>query len=52
VATVAIDGGRIAGLLAAQILALSDPELSSRLGAPRAEMAEAARGADSRVREG
>ena len=31
VATVAIDGGRNAGLLAAQILALSDPQLGARL---------------------
>jgi 5-(carboxyamino)imidazole ribonucleotide mutase len=50
VATVAIDGGRNAGLLAAQILAVSDPELGRRLGAVRAEMAEAARTADAKVR--
>jgi 5-(carboxyamino)imidazole ribonucleotide mutase len=31
VATVAIDGGRNAGLLAARILATSRPELASRL---------------------
>ena len=49
VATVAIDGGRNAGLLAAQILALSDPELAHRIGDLRAEMAEAARTADGRV---
>ena len=52
VATGAIDGGRNAGLLAAQILATSDPELSRRLGAVRAEMAEAARTADAKVRGG
>jgi 5-(carboxyamino)imidazole ribonucleotide mutase len=52
VATVAIDGGRNAGLLAAQILATSDPELARRLGAVRAEMAEAARTADAKVRGG
>ena len=52
VATVAIDGGRNAGLLAAQILALSDPRLSHQLGAMRAEMAEAARTADAKVRRG
>jgi 5-(carboxyamino)imidazole ribonucleotide mutase len=52
VATVAIDGGRNAGLLAAMILATSDPELSRRIGAVRAEMAEAARTADARVRGG
>ncbi|MGE0027627.1 MAG: 5-(carboxyamino)imidazole ribonucleotide mutase [Thermoleophilia bacterium] len=50
VATVAIDGGRNAGLLAAQILATSDPDLARRLGAVRAEMAEAARKADAKVR--
>ncbi len=50
VATVAIDGGRNAGLLAAQILATADPELVRRLGAVRAEMAEAARTADAKVR--
>jgi 5-(carboxyamino)imidazole ribonucleotide mutase len=50
VATVAIDGGRNAGLLAAQILATSDPELTRRLGAVRAEMAQAARTADAKVR--
>ncbi len=50
VATVAIDGGRNAGLLAAQILALSDPELAHRIAAARAEMAETARTADAKVR--
>lgn len=50
VATVAIDGGRNAGLLAAQILALSDPELAHRIAGVRAEMAEAARTADAKVR--
>jgi 5-(carboxyamino)imidazole ribonucleotide mutase len=52
VATVAIDGGRNAGLLAAQILATADPELTRRLGAVRAEMAEAARTADAKVSGG
>jgi 5-(carboxyamino)imidazole ribonucleotide mutase len=51
VATVAIDGGRNAGLLAAQILALSDPELGHRLAAVREEMAAAARTADANVSE-
>lgn len=50
VATVAIDGGRNAGLLAAQILALADPALGHRIAALRAEMAEAARTADAKVR--
>jgi 5-(carboxyamino)imidazole ribonucleotide mutase len=52
VATVAIDGGRNAGLLAAQILAVSDPALAERVRAVRAEMADAARAADGRVRGG
>ena len=52
VATVASDGGRNAGLLAAQILATADPALFHRLGAVRAEMAEAARTADAKVRGG
>jgi phosphoribosylaminoimidazole carboxylase, PurE protein len=38
VATVAIDGNQNAALLAAQILAVSDPELSARLRALRDEM--------------
>ena len=50
VATVAIDGGRNAGLLAAQVLALSDTELAHRIAAARAEMAETARTADAKVR--
>lgn len=50
VATVAIDGGRNAGLLAAQILALSDPALAHRIGALRAATAQAARTADEKVR--
>jgi 5-(carboxyamino)imidazole ribonucleotide mutase len=50
VATVAIDGGRNAGLLAAQMLAVCDPELTRRLGGVRAEMAEVARTADAKVR--
>ena len=50
VATVAIDGGRNAGLLAAQILALSDPALAHRVAAVRAAMAEAVATADEKVR--
>ena len=49
VATVAIDGGRNAGLLAAQILALADRDLGHRIAEARATMAEAARAADARV---
>jgi 5-(carboxyamino)imidazole ribonucleotide mutase len=51
VATVAIDGGRNAGLLAAQILALSDPELATALVAARERMRASANEADGRVRE-
>ena len=50
VATVAIDGGRNAGLLAAQILAISDAELARRVAAVRAAMAEAVATADEKVR--
>jgi len=49
VATVAIGNGRNAGLLAAQILALSDPDLAHEIGALRAEAAETARTADAKV---
>jgi 5-(carboxyamino)imidazole ribonucleotide mutase len=52
VATVAIDGGRNAGLLAARILAVSDPELAERVAAAQDALAAAAREADSRVRRG
>jgi 5-(carboxyamino)imidazole ribonucleotide mutase len=50
VATVAIDGGRNAGLLAAQILALSDADLAVRLRDARAAQRQAAHDADGRVR--
>jgi len=50
VATVAIDGGRNAGLLAVQILALADPDLAVRLRATRTTQLNAAREADARVR--
>jgi 5-(carboxyamino)imidazole ribonucleotide mutase len=50
VATVAIDGGRNAGLLAAQILALSDADLAVRLRDARAAQRQAAQDADGRVR--
>ena len=50
VATVAIDGGQNAGLLAAQILAIADPALAERLAGRREEIAGAARAADARVR--
>jgi 5-(carboxyamino)imidazole ribonucleotide mutase len=49
VATVAIDGARNAGLLAARILALSDPDLRERLDNFRETQAQAAKAADARV---
>ena len=44
VATVAIDGGMNAGILAAKILATSDPELLARLKAYSQEMKETVQG--------
>jgi 5-(carboxyamino)imidazole ribonucleotide mutase len=52
VATVAIDGARNAGLLAARILGAADPTLRERLRAFAATQAEAARAADRRVAGG
>lgn len=49
VATVAIDGGRNAGLLAAQILALADADLAGRLRDARAAQRQAIKDADGRV---
>jgi 5-(carboxyamino)imidazole ribonucleotide mutase len=49
VATVAIDGARNAGLLAARILAVSDPGLRERLDNFRETQAQAAKAADARV---
>ena len=50
VATVAIDGGRNAGLLAARILALGDPALAERVADVQRANAELARAADRAVR--
>jgi 5-(carboxyamino)imidazole ribonucleotide mutase len=50
VATVAIDGARNAGLLAARILGTSDSELRTKLIAFAGRQAETARAADARVR--
>lgn len=50
VATVAIGAGRNAGLLAASILAVSDPTLSAALVELRGTMAASAADADRRVR--
>ena len=52
VATVAIDGARNAGLLAARILGVADPDVRERVTAYAATQAEAARQADARVRSG
>jgi 5-(carboxyamino)imidazole ribonucleotide mutase len=51
VATVAIDGARNAGLLAARILATSDPELQGRIKEMQAEMSDAVRAGDARLRD-
>jgi 5-(carboxyamino)imidazole ribonucleotide mutase len=50
VATVAIDGGRNAGILAARILAVSDPDLRERLAASMREMSAVARASDEKLR--
>lgn len=47
VATVAVDNGQNAGLLAAQILATADPALAERLRAHRAAIRAAAEAADA-----
>lgn len=54
VATVAVGkaGARNAAVLAAQILALSDPELEARVQRARAAQAEAVAEADAALREG
>jgi len=50
VATVAVDGGRNAGLLAARILALSDDGLAAALEKSRDAMAAKVRAADEEIR--
>ena len=50
VATVAVGGARNAGLLAARILAVSDPELRERLRGLQGALAAKAQAADARVR--
>jgi 5-(carboxyamino)imidazole ribonucleotide mutase len=50
VATVAVNGARNAGLLAARILALSDDRLAAAIGRQREEMAAAVRAADEELR--
>ncbi|MPM52696.1 N5-carboxyaminoimidazole ribonucleotide mutase [bioreactor metagenome] len=49
VAAMAIDGGKNAGLMAAQILALSDPALSDRLETMKADMAASVRKKDEEL---
>jgi 5-(carboxyamino)imidazole ribonucleotide mutase len=51
VATVAIGGGRNAGILAAQVLSLSDPKVSEALRAQRSRMAASVEEKDRKVRE-
>ena len=51
VATVAIDGGRNAGLLAVQILATHDTDLFARLATYKEQLAEATREKDRRLQE-
>lgn len=50
VATVAIDGGRNAGLLATRILAIGDPEMRLAVEAAQTELSEMAKEKDHRVR--
>ena len=49
VATVAVNGGRNAGLLAIRVLALSDPALAAALSAHQAELAATAAAQDAEV---
>ena len=51
VATVAVDNATNAALLAARILALSDPELAAKVATRTEEMKQMALDADTRVRE-
>jgi len=51
VATVAINGARNAGILACQILALSDPALKERLAAYKAQLAQGVEAKDRRLQE-
>lgn len=51
VATVAIDGGTNAGILACQILATSDEALSSKLSAYKQELADSVGARDQRLQD-
>jgi len=52
VATVAIDGGRNAGLLAVRILAAADPALRARMEAFQRDLADRVRAKDTALRDG
>lgn len=51
VATVAIDGGTNAGILACQILGTADEELSSKIAAYKQELADSVDGRDKRLQD-
>ncbi len=51
VATVAIDGGTNAGILACQILATADEELSYKIAAYKQELADSVDGRDKRLQD-
>ncbi len=51
VGTVAINGARNAGLLAAQIIAVNNPELTAKLASMRDQMAESVRAKDRKLQE-
>ena len=51
VATVAINGGANAGILAAKILATSDPELLGKLKEYSASLKESVKAKDARLQE-
>ena len=51
VATVAVGGAKNAALLAAQILALSEPDLSQKLDDKRASDADTVRAKDAKLNE-
>ena len=51
VATVAIDGGMNAAILAARILAVSEPEILDRLKAYTKEMKETVQGKDAKLKK-
>ena len=50
VATVGVNGAENAAILAVQMLALSEPELASKLDAFKAEMAQKVEAKDAKIR--